>query len=179
MAKTKKPKRRTSLADSVERMLSNCAPVGDCMVWKGATMGLSGIPAVNLTIEGKKVQRSARRVMWQLKTRKPVPRGVLVAVSCEHPGCLEHLCLTNRSEVTRKAVSRPEVRAKLAVARRKQLARDGVKVSLEKARQIRSDPRPHTTVAREEGVSITYVKLIRRGERRLAPSPFAALVGAR
>lgn len=171
--------KRKRFTDSVEAMLSNCAPVGDCMLWKGATLGIGAVPAVNLTVDGKKVQRSARRVMWQLKTRRPVPAGKLLGVSCGNPACMEHLCLTDRSEVTRKAVARPDVRAKYVLARRRQLTGVDLKVSIAEANSIRADDRPHSAVARDAKISVTYVKLIRSGERRMDPGPFAALLGAR
>lgn len=164
---------------SMEWITLRCARDEDtgCLLWRQGT-NPSGAPiSTKLLPDGRKPTLQMRRVVWEHR-HGPIPAGMVVAVSCGHARCLQHLEAITKAEVIRREWADTALRAKLtAGATRAGRARG--KLDIEKAREIRNSNQTLEEVADQFGISVTLASLVRRGERwREDASPFAGL-GAR
>ena len=119
---------------TLESLRARTTEDGDCLIWTGSDNG-KGIPKVKNGNGGM----SVRRVVWELRKGK-IPEGKQVIVTCGHAGCIEHLALATKAQVSKAAQSRPDVRAHRSATSAK-AARAKAKLTMELARQIRNDPR--------------------------------------
>lgn len=148
----------TTLAD----IHANCDEVGECLLWRGATNG-AGAPYANISGKSTNLRKYVRELV-----HGPSQPGRMHIMKCDNPGCLvvSHIALLTKKEFGRKLAktgvySTPKRSAAIIAGRRasgKQL-----KLTMEKARQIRSDPRKAADVAAELGVSIGTVHQVRQG----------------
>ena len=155
---------------TLESLRARTTEDGDCLIWTGSDNG-KGIPKVKNGNGGMGV----RRVVWELRKGK-IPEGKQVIVTCGHAGCIEHLALATKAQVSKAAQSRPDVRAHRSATSAK-AARAKAKLTMELARQIRNDPREGIVVAAELGVCKSTVSHVRRNRTWVDRSnPFAGLV---
>lgn len=143
-----------------------------CWLWRGAINPKSGYGRFSDKRRATKAGRMvpwplyAHRVAWEL-THGPIPKGQSVLHHCDVPNCVNprHLFLgtqkTNMQDAQQKGrlhVSRPKSQqiSDSAIADMKRLAAEG-------ARQI--------DIARQFGVSKTFVCLLLKGRRRQHPKP--------
>lgn len=155
---------------TLESLRARTTEDGDCLIWTGSDNG-KGIPKVRHGNGGM----SVRRVVWELRKGK-IPEGMQVIVTCGRAGCIEHLALASKAEVSKAAQSRPDVRAHRSVTSAR-AARAKAKLTMELARQIRNDPRDGTVIAAELGVTKSTVSHVRRNTSWVDRSnPFAGLV---
>lgn len=135
---------------------------GDCLLWLGAVStpqgsGRTGSPKWRST--------SLRRLLWEKRTGKALPRGRLVTVACEAPLCVQHLRLSDKSAAALRGYDNAGVRARRAVVnRRTARAAPWCKLSEEKAAYIRASQAPGKALAAELGVDYTLVQKVRAGK---------------
>lgn len=153
-----------------------CDEIGECWIWTGATGGRSSLPCMHR--EGK--TQYVRRVVYELSHDRPAGR-LVVTPKCTNPACVSPRCL---EAIPRKlALQRAGQRgaysspSKLLLSALAQRARS--RYSDELIEQIKASEAGHKQVSRETGMSVSYVRAIRRGEaRRDLRNPFAGLLAA-
>ena len=151
------------------RFWAKVAPSGDCWLWQGATFPRNGYGSFSVAAgkpRGHQAPHYAHRVAWEL-ANGAIPAGQHVLHSCDVPACVNpaHLFLgthrNNMEDAARKGrlhVSRPNGRtvSDESVSQIRALAASGVR---------RAD------LARQFGVSKTFVTLLLNGTRRQLPAP--------
>lgn len=151
---------------TMERIRLHCREDGDCLIWTGADND-GGIPKIRNT--------SGRRVMWELK-HGDIPPGKLVSATCGRPGCLEHLALSSRGQVTARAHQQAGTKARKSAANARAARERCAKITLEIARDIRASDETGLAIAARLGVSESLVSLVRRGKSWRESGPFAGLM---
>lgn len=124
-------------------------PNTGCFIWTGK-VDRAGYGRKESGPKHKRVSTAITRVVYALHFG-PVPREMEVCHKCDFPPCVNpaHLFLGT-----------PKDNAADKVAK----GRQPRKLTPEAVAAIRLDDRPHTTVAREYGVSETLISRIRRNE---------------
>ena len=154
---------------TVEDLLARTREDGDCLIWTGRLNHSSGHPKwKNFTV---------RRLLWALQ-HGPLKPSELITSTCGNPRCLEHLAITSRAEIARKTNADPRVKA-IKRAKSSAVARKKAKLSMEKAREIRSSELTGKALAVVYGVSEDLISKVRHYKAWPEPtSPFSGL-GAR
>lgn len=151
--------------------------------WKGAKSGgRPNITAPDWTSKGgKQVSQRGARAVWHIKTRKPVPKGHRVFLTCGEPTCVNpaHVQCRNHKEWGQEIaksgawLGNPK---RVVAARRNSLLRS--RVTAAKIATIVSSPdRTGPDLARELGITNKTVSRIRLGKFISLPvgNPFAGL----
>jgi hypothetical protein len=143
---------------------------GDCLIWTGSLSCSAGHP--------KYKDRPVRRMVWQAKHGELTPKQ-LVTTTCGNPKCLEHLALTNKSQIAKKTNADPRVKA-IKALKSAAIGRARGKLSMEKVRHIRASNQPNQELASLYGVTHGLISKVRTGKAWVEcfASPFAGL-GAR
>jgi hypothetical protein len=152
------------------RIVQKMQEDADCLIWTGRLSKSSGHPKY-----GDKV---VRRVVWQAK-HGPLKPGQLVTVTCGNPKCLEHLAITNKSEIAKKTNADPRVKA-IKRIKSVALSRAKAKLDMQKAREIRASDLNNHEQAAIYGITHSMVSKIRTGKAWVEQhsNPFTGL-GAR
>lgn len=120
---------------------------------------------------------SGRRQIWTA-AKGPLRREWLVTPECLNPSCLcpAHLKLTTKSKVSLKVNESPAIRA-LKTVTSTRYARSRAKLTMEKAREIRSSDATCKALGDQYGVHFSLISAIRKGHawRESFTSPFAGL----
>lgn len=156
----------------LQRITSYCHEDGDCLVWDRYCNGK--MPVIN--VGG--APRAVRRMVFELALG-PVKDGHEVISTCETPKCVapEHL-----KQIT--GAARRSMLAKLRNGRGQPASQirfmreNHGKLTMEKAREIRSSDELGTVLAQRFNVTPQLISLVRTGKSWAEPSPFAGL-GAR
>ncbi len=119
-------------------------------------------------IEIAAVRYPVKKQVYQIASGKIVPDDYCVISTCQNQSCLNPkmlMCLSKTKMLERmRAISRlhdAKHKAALQVARRK---RGDLKLSMEKADEIRNSSETATELAKRYGVSREAVCMVRRGE---------------
>ena len=151
----------------MDKIRARCVEEGDCLIWPGAFITRGPVATY------KQKQYALRRVVWEERNGKPIPKGRMPSPNCGNPRCLEHVVAKTWSQLNSRPVSSAQ-KAKTAAAKRV-----GSKLSDEGVAAIRLWSGPVAEVAAMQGISKAYAYMIRRGQNRIDySSPFAGL-GAR
>jgi hypothetical protein len=151
---------------TIESILSQCEEVGDCLEWQGRMQ--NGSPQVYVgRVNGQSRYRTVRRVFTELLRGAPLPGKVRCTSSCQNARCVAeaHIALCTRKQIAasnqkRGLQSTPGIRAKLTNAAR---SRPGLKLSIEKAREIRASSLSGPELAKLYGVNRSAIKAVRKG----------------
>lgn len=148
---------------------AKCTEEGDCLLWTGRTNGC-GHPKLS--------RQPARRVVWEA-VNGPIPAGKMVTTSCRDVACLApgHLVLTTKSEVSliNNACTTTRLKRSASAARTAR-AKFG-KITMDIARQIRTTDKTGRDWAKELGVSVSLVSLVRQNKSWVEhSSPWAGLL---
>lgn len=175
-----------TVAEHIARGLSNAVEVGDCLEWQGP-FGCGGTtPIVKGRVLGKRSTRNfiVCRTMWEQKNG-PVPEGKVVYRKCCNNACVreDHLRCGTRAEFKENLKKHGRTKHKAATKLRMIVsarARPTIKLSLEKAREIRALKAENLTnraISRALGVSECMVGDIVREKawREIVGNPFAGL----
>lgn len=143
---------------------------GDCLLWTGRLSCSSGHPKYKNFV--------VRRLAWQAKHGLLSP-GQFVTATCGNSKCLEHLAITTKAEIARKSNANPRVKA-IKRAKSMVTSRKHAKLSIEKARFIRSSDLSNYELAAMYGVTHGLISKVRTYKAWIEAqsSPFAGL-GAR
>jgi len=155
---------------TIEDIEARCKSVGDCLEWQGP-YSTNGYPIIT---HGKKLKAHLRKVAFNLRCGNAdddnsieVGRGLKLIMTCNNRRCLagEHMRLLPESMVQKKAADRgaystPSRRAAVTAGVRSK--RTNLKLTMDKAREIRADPRPQHVKAKVYGVSLSLVGRIER-----------------
>ena len=143
-----------------QALVHECA---GCLVWQGATSvprgsGRAGSPKWRNT--------SLRRLLWEKRTGKPVPRDRQVTTACETALCVEHLALSDKRASALRGYDNAGARARRVQLNRR-IARSAanrwLKLDEQKAAYIRASDAPNKALAAEMGVSAHLIWKIRQG----------------
>lgn len=138
------------------------------MIWNGRTNG-NGVP--------KYGQFSVRRVVCEI-VHGPLEARDLASVTCGNPKCMSehHVIKSNRSQVSTISNAQPDVKAKkIASAIRSNRDKLG-KLSMEKAREIRSSSETGVALAAKFNVSVHAISKVRTNRTwRDAENPFTGI----
>ena len=170
---TAAPSRKITIKEIKDR----CDEIGDCWIWKNS-VGEYGYPI----IRRNKQCLLVRRVVAEIKGTPPNPRQPVVT-SCGDKRCCnpQHIELSTTKQVAKAAgkagaFSQIDRCAKIAKSRR---SLPSAKLTMEKAREIRTSDKSRKELAEEFGISLSLVKAVRAGTTwKEYSSPFAGL-GAR
>ena len=156
----------------MKRLLSRCTSCGDCQLWEGPTHP-DGAPRIYPRIGSK----SLRRRVWEMREGE-IPAGMIVVTACDRSNCIEHLKLSTRADVIAQTMSRPDVAARKAVASRHARRATAPKMTMEKARALRSAKKPQSVLAAEYGIAQSLVSRILSGRSWQEPvvNPFSGLM---
>ena len=143
-----------------QSLVQECA---GCLVWQGATSVPRGS---GRAVSPKWRSTSLRRLLWEKRTGKPVPRNRRVTTACETALCIEHLALSDRRASAMRGYDNAGARA-MRVQLNRRIARSAanrwVKLDEQKAAYIRNSEAPAKALAAEMGVSKHLVWRIRQG----------------
>lgn len=156
----------------LERIRSKCTDDGGCWVWNGfCNRGV--FPVISV----KSVPHGARRVAWQAATGRTVPAGFEIVAKCGTPKCVnpEHAARISMADRRREMAQLRDAASNSAATA--SLRAKG-KLSMEKAREIRSSSETCTALAARFGVSHQVVSMVRLGRSWVEATPFTGL-GAR
>jgi len=159
----------TSLERIQEILSLKATEDGDCLIWNGRLSKSCGHPKYGDMV--------MRREVW--KARKgPLKAGQLVTTTCGNPKCLEHLAITNKSEVARRSNADPRVKASKRVSAAIVARARATKLSMEKAREIRLSDESDTALAKAYGVDHSMISKVRKNRAWVESfsSPFAGLM---
>lgn len=151
----------------MQRHLAKCEEDGDCLLYMGA-LDQYGAPRV----DGEPL----RRRVWRMR-EGPIPKGMMVGVSCGRANCLEHLALRTRAENMKINMSRPDTLARMAVRSRARQRETG-KLSFAKVAEIRVRAANETqyALAAEFGVAQSLIsKVVNKRAWWDERCPFAGL----
>lgn len=157
------------MTDVLKRVKARSMECGDCWIWLG-NKSAGGVPKFS---EG-----SARRRVYEA-AKGHLKQTELVTTSCGQVDCLnpDHLVKTNQSKVTAKVKASQTMKAKVSASMAKEAQSRCGKITMEIARQIRSDNRDGVVWAKELSVSTSLVSLVRTNKAwREVSNPFAGLM---
>jgi hypothetical protein len=160
-------------ARTMRLIRGRCDEVGDCWLWNGATGGRSDLPCIHHNGKTKYVHRVVYDLSHARGAGKLVVTPKCTNRLCVSPKCLEALPrkLALQRAGQRGSYSRPS--KVLATARSK---RANSRYSDELIAEVRQSTAGPKQIARETGMSESYIKSIRNGTaRRDYASPFAGL----
>lgn len=161
---------------TIESLEANAEEYGDCLLWNGYMS--NGVPHVHH--QGGMVP--VRKLLLELAGVEP--RGQFTAASCGESRCIcrAHTIQRTQAEQYRAMAKRSATgigRTNRITAVKKWRREKPLKLTMEKAREIRNDPRGGPELAEEYGISRSLVSAIKRGRYWAeAGNPFAGL-GAR
>lgn len=152
-------KEEKELPAALQALKDRCDEIGDCWIWTGSDNG-SGHPKVRVA----GISRSARRFVWEI-VNGAIPLAKMVTPSCKDRACLnpDHLVLTDKSKVSLAAVCPTMTLKKSAASARTNRAKFG-KITMDIARQIRTSDKTGRDWAKELGVSVSLVSLVRQNK---------------
>lgn len=142
-----------------------CTQDGDCLLWKLGT-NKQGYPQAHL---GGKGGQMVRRYVYTEIMGRTLNSGKRVSARCGNRLCCspDHLFQETHSQTLKRCYQDGTRSAKLEYVRRLEafLKHRPVKLSFEKAREIRSRPREvtHAELAREYGVTEHAIRRVRNG----------------
>lgn len=175
-----KRQRRGSGIRSITDVRERCSKRGECWIWTNYT-NKHGNPLAML--RGKPGQMVRRWVYEQSHKNEPgFVMPSLVGASCGNGLCCNpaHLIpesYKDRAERSAANIQHPELRARRIVASR--IAAGLTKLtSIEQARAIRADSRPHDVVAAEYGIKPGTVQSIRLGLKWREPAIAGGAIAA-
>lgn len=163
---------------SLTRIQSRCTMSGQHWLWRGAVSG----DAVPFMWHQGRVVPVRRLVLEARDGQAPAPDTKAIA-DCEHTNCVSPHCtkgVTHAENCVRAASRRPDTLTALRSQRVAIARRSSSRISDAAVRRMRESTEPATVVAAREGVSGSFVLLVRKGLRRreLQPIMWAGL-GAR
>lgn len=150
-----------------------CDEIGECWIWRGSVGGYSKLPCMHH--DGK--TRYVRRVVYDLAHPEKGAASRVVTPKCVNPMCVSPLCLEAmpRKEALQRAGRRGSYSRPTKAINEALTQRAKSRISEETVVLIRS-AESATAVSRATGVSLSYVKAIRRGvARKDYSNPFAGL----
>lgn len=155
---------------------SKCEESGQCWEWNGAVQTHGHTP----TMRHNGVVGSVRRFL-AIEMGKKV-EGKIVTQKCGNPLCVnpDHIAVMPRGELQRR-ISKT-INYKVNTARAKKISdksREGAKLTVEKAEEIRQSTQTQRLIAKAYGVTQATISCIKTGRTwRDYKNPFAAIVGA-
>lgn len=157
---------------TLETLMANTEEVGDCLEWKG--YACNGTPAVS---HGGKIVM-VRRLILELEG-SPLTPNFFAVTKCRNSLCVcrEHIVREHKND----RASRVAALASTGVMRNIRVSetrrRLHAKLTIEKAREIRSSNETYAILAQRFGVSTSLVGQIKRGNQwKEHGSPFAGLM---
>lgn len=148
----------------------------DCWPWAGALV--RGVPCLNW----KNAKLYAKRVMWSLDRKKPVPAGLCIVNSCDDRMCINprHLKTATRSYLKRELAKTGKLNPPGFAAKISAIKRAKSKLTDEAVQDIRTSGDKPQDAAKKHGCSVAYVHMLRRNEWRkdYKPNPFSGLLAA-
>lgn len=158
------------------RIMDGVEEVGDCWLWQRGTTP-HGYPIMKIAGFGCcHVRRVvATLVGHQLATREPVE------TTCNERCCLNpaHLRPSNSRQIAKSAAKRgafSSLTRRIKIAKNRRMA-NGVKIDIEKAREIRASSESGPVLAKRYGIAKSAINRIKRGEAWIEyqDNPFAGL----
>ena len=151
----------------IDKVQKSCGVCPECdSDWNWLGNNKNEMHRAIIEIDG--VRYPVKKQVYQLATGKVVPSDYCVISTCQNQSCLNPKLLVSLSKVKMlermRAISRlhnAKHKAALQVARRK---RGDLKLSMEKAEEIRNSSETATELAKRYGVSREAVCMVRRGE---------------
>lgn len=150
-------------AHILARVRAQCAEEGACLIWTGYCKPGTEQPAASFP--GRR-GLSVRRAVYEAQHGKAPPVCARVTPACGHPRCLACLVAVSRSASQLAAAARGAYSDPVAVRNRALAARSRARYSEEQVRLARSTDAAPKVVAKATGMSVSYVRSIRRGEMR-------------
>jgi hypothetical protein len=161
---------------TLESLTARTIEEGDCLIWQGYIVNKT--PQVGAYPEGKKTMVSVRKLMRELQTGRPQPKG--------HYGntCGNHACVNPdhtiwKSEaVHMKAMAKKRKVSNVMALKLRQYQMDmgQAKLSESKAQEIRLSEETGPVLAERYGVSRGLINRIKRGlSWRVLSSPWQGL----
>lgn len=137
-----------------------CESEGECLLWQQA-VNTNGLPYAQH--RGKVV--NVRRLAWELANGEPLPRELVLGMSCGHSACLNlaHMQPMQRRQLQRKLAKAGKFSSPAARAARTAAARQRAVLSMDAAREIRSSTERSADLAARFGVSLSTVQKVRQG----------------
>jgi hypothetical protein len=151
---------------TIESMLAQCEEVGECLEWQGRMQNGSPQVFMGKKEDGQSRYRTARRVFTELLNGSPLPALQRCIATCGNARCMRHIGVRTHKQIAAIAVkagaqSTPGFRAAMVRGRRN---RPDVKLSIEKAREIRASGLSGPALAAIYGVNRTAIAAVRRGD---------------
>lgn len=165
----------------LEKVRKSCDVCQECdSNWNWIGNNRKNMHRAIIEIEG--VRYAVKKQVFQIERRKSVPSEYCVITNCKNPSCInpELLVCLSKTKMLEKmrqisSLYGAKHKAALQVARRK---RNDLKLSMEKAEEIRNSSETATELAKRYGVSREAVCMVRRGEtwRGTVGTMFAGLM---
>lgn len=161
---------------TLESLTARTIEEGDCLIWQGYIVNKT--PQVGAYPDGKKTMVSVRKLMRELQTGRPQPKG--------HYGntCGNHACVNPDHTIWKSEAVHMKVMAKkrrvtnVTASKLRQYRVDTGQAKLceDKAQEIRLSTEPGPVLAERFGVSRSWINRIKRGEVwRVLSSPWQGL----
>lgn len=175
------------MTHTVASLTAACIEDGDCLIWQGSKT-TEGAPRIKADDDSRRSVR-ARRRMFELHGGQTTKRQPNVIATCWHPLCIapEHLAAVSRKEQMLRAAAagRLRVPSRDAAQRRIKRADPSAKLTMAKAREIRSRYFAGATLVSLAAEFDVHVSLIHRvvhnkawAEGAANSSVFSMVVGA-
>ena len=89
----------------VDLILSRCEPVGDCMIWTGATSKKNRAGHGRIVYKGRAI--GAHRAVWA-KVMGEIPDGMVICHKCDVPLCcnVDHMFMSTQLENVRDMIEK-------------------------------------------------------------------------
>lgn len=156
----------------VDRIRARCEECGDCLLWTGYCFR-NITPMINFS----KKPTGVRRLMY-IAAKGPVHPGWEVVGTCESVKCVNPDHMKQVSTADRRREVAGKRTGRLPVAAVQKIREKSGKLTMERARLIRSSEEPTAVLAERYGVSCALIGYVRRGISWAEPSPWSGL-GAR
>lgn len=148
----------------------------DCWPWAGSLV--QGAPC--LSWKSKKLY--AKRVMWAIDRKKPVPANLCVVNSCDDPMCINprHLKVATKQQVIQATAKTGKLNPPGFAAKIAAMKRAKSKLSDEAVAAIKTGTDHPKDAAAKHGCSVAYVYMLRRNLWRndYRANPFSGLLAA-
>lgn len=161
---------------SIAGILSRTVEVGECLEWTGAFTNKGTTPSIRW--DGK--VDTVRRVLWKLIHGPTIDPAYQITCRCKNVRCVApaHLHMASRHELSAlaaKSRNQPlaSARISLTICKRRSIVSDDL------VSRIRQDARSSRVIARETGLSPSYVsdlKLWKKRKNATLHNPFLQLI---